>query len=124
MEKYLLVFLGGGLGAMARYGLSGLIHRYSGAEFPLGTMIINILGSIMIGLVMSMSERYMAITPNIRVFLTIGIMGGFTTFSSFSYETMALLQGGQLVAASVNVAGSVVCCIAGAWAGILLGRII
>ena len=124
IEKYFLVFLGGGIGAVSRYGLSGLVQRVSGAAFPIGTMSVNLLGSLFIGLIMSLSDRFLVITPNVRIFLTIGALGGFTTFSTFSYETIALMHDGEVIAAGLNVAATVIGCIAGAWAGIMLGKII
>ncbi len=124
IEQYFLVFLGGGIGAVSRYGLSGMVQRLSGSIFPIGTMSVNVLGSLFIGLTISLSDRFMVITPNIRIFLTIGILGGFTTFSTFSYETIALMHGGEIITAGINVFVTVLCCLAGAWAGIMLGKII
>jgi len=118
----LVVFIGGGLGAVARYLLQGIVYRFSGTEFPYGTLIVNILGCFTIGLLMSsMEERFLA-TPTLRLFLTIGILGGFTTFSSFSYETMALLREGNFLAGGVNVLSSVVVCLGATWLGLGLGR--
>ncbi len=124
IEKYFLVFLGGGIGAVSRYGLAGLVQRISGIAFPIGTMSVNVLGSLLIGLIMSLSDRFMVITPNVRVFLTIGTLGGFTTFSTFSYETMNLMHDGEIIAASLNVTVTVIGCLAGVWAGTMLGEII
>ena len=116
------VFIGGGLGAVARYLLQGFVYRFSGTEFPYGTLIVNILGCFTIGLLMSsMEERFLA-TPTLRLFLTIGILGGFTTFSSFSYETMALLREGNFLAGGINVLSSVVVCLGATWLGLGLGR--
>jgi len=118
----LVVFIGGGLGAVARYLLQGFVYRFSGTEFPYGTLIVNILGCFTIGLLMSsMEERFLA-TPTLRLFLTIGILGGFTTFSSFSYETMALLREGNFLAGGINVLSSVVVCLGATWLGLGLGR--
>ncbi len=118
------MFLGGGIGAVSRYGLSGLVQRVSGAAFPLGTMSVNVLGSLFIGLIISLSDRFLIITPNVKIFITIGALGGFTTFSTFSYETIALMQDGEIIAVSLNVAVTVIGCLAAAWAGIMLGKII
>jgi len=122
LSKYILVFIGGGMGAVCRYGLSGLVQRFSNGEFPFGTMTVNVLGSAIIGLVMSLSERYLSISPAVRLFLTVGALGGFTTYSTFSYETIALVQDGGMMAAAFNVVGTVCGCLAGAWLGIVLGR--
>ena len=118
----LVVFIGGGLGAVARYLLQGFVYRFAGTEFPYGTLIVNILGCFTIGILMSsMEERFLA-TPTLRLFLTIGILGGFTTFSSFSYETMALIREGNLLAGGINVIASVVVCLGATWLGLGLGR--
>jgi len=117
-----VVFIGGGIGALARYLLQGFVYRFAGTEFPYGTLIVNILGCFTIGILMSsMEERFLA-TPTLRLFLTIGILGGFTTFSSFSYETMALVREGNLLAGGMNVIATVVVCLGATWLGLGLGR--
>ena len=122
LMNLLLVFVGGGLGAVARYLLQGAVYRVTGASFPYGTIVVNILGCFTIGLIMSsMEERFMA-APSLRIFLTIGILGGFTTFSSFSYETMALLREGDLLYGGLNIVASVVICLVATWLGLTLGR--
>ena len=88
----LLVFLGGGIGATARYGLQGVVYRVAGTAFPYGTLAVNVLGSLLIGFLMALFEERFIVNPSLRLFLTIGILGGFTTFSSFSYETIAMLR--------------------------------
>jgi fluoride exporter len=119
----LLVFVGGGIGATARYGLQGAIHRIAGSAFPYGTLVVNILGSFVIGFLMSAFEDRFLVNPSLRIFLTIGVLGGFTTFSSFSYETMALLRDGSLAAGMANIAASVLLCLGCTWLGMLLGRL-
>jgi CrcB protein len=122
LMNILLVFVGGGLGAAARYMLQGAVYRVTGAGFPYGTLIVNILGCFVIGLLMSsMEERFMA-APSLRVFLTVGILGGFTTFSSFSYESMMLLREGDIIAGGLNIVLSVVICLGATWLGLGLGR--
>jgi CrcB protein len=117
-----LVFVGGGLGAAARYLLQGAVYRFTGAGFPYGTIVVNVLGCFLIGLLMSsMEERFLA-APPLRVFLTIGVLGGFTTFSSFSYETMALVREGDLLAGGLNIIASMVICLGATWLGLGLGR--
>lgn len=84
MQNYILIFLGGGVGAATRYWLSGVVHERWGSAFPYGTLVVNVVGCFVIGLLMaSMQERFLS-QPSLRVILTIGILGGFTTFSSFS----------------------------------------
>ena len=120
----LLVFVGGGIGATARYGLQGLIYRYSGAAFPYGTLAVNVLGCLVIGFLMSIFEGRIVINQSVRLFLAIGILGGFTTFSSFSYETMMLLREGSYGAGMVNIFGTMVSCLAATWLGMLMGKLL
>lgn len=122
--NYLLVFLGGGIGASARYALQGLVYRFSSSGFPFGTLAVNVLGSLLIGFVMSVFEGRFVISPSVRVFLTIGILGGFTTFSSFSYETIALLRDGSYGAGLLNIGANVVACLLATWAGIVAGKLL
>lgn len=122
--KYVLVFLGGGIGAALRYWVQGLVYSRTGADFPYGTLAVNVLGCFVIGLLMiSLEERFLA-TPSLRLFLTIGILGGFTTFSSFSYETLALVRDGELTRALLNVGSSLAACLAATWAGMIAGRFV
>jgi CrcB protein len=124
VEKYLLVFLGGGIGATIRYWISGLIPRWFDSGFPYANLFINVSGSFLIGLLMvAFADRFLAM-PSLRVFLTIGILGGYTTFSSFSYESIALLQSGEFLHASVFIVSSVGLCLAGTFCGIVLGRLV
>lgn len=120
----MLVFLGGGIGAALRYWMQGAVYSRTGADFPYGTMAVNILGCFLIGLLMvSLEERFLAV-PSLRLFLTIGILGGFTTFSSFSYETLALVRDGEMLRAFANVGLSVTACLFATWVGMLIGKLI
>jgi fluoride exporter len=122
--NYLLVFLGGGIGATARYWLQGIVYRFTGAGFPYGTLAVNILGCLCIGLLMAVFEERFVVNPSLRTFLTIGILGGFTTFSSFSFETLALLRDGELLLGCANVAVSVLTCLIASWVGMVIGELI
>ena len=124
LEKFILVFMGGGLGAFARYVLAGWVQQSSGNGFPWGTLAVNVGGSLLIGLVMSLSSRMLWITPQLRLLLATGFLGGFTTFSTFSYETFSLVQDGELAFAGFNVVFTVMACLAGTWAGIAVGRVL
>lgn len=122
--KYLLVFLGGGIGAALRFWMQGVVHERMGAGFPYGTMAVNVLGCFVIGLLMiALDERFLA-AASLRLFLTIGILGGFTTFSSFSYETLALLRDGEFLPALANVGFTVMLCLIATWGGMRLGKLI
>ncbi|MDQ3302422.1 MAG: fluoride efflux transporter CrcB [Actinomycetota bacterium] len=100
----LLVVLGGGIGAGGRYLLGGWLHLQLGNGFPWGTFAVNALGSLLIGLVFGLAQTK-AIAPGTTLFLAVGVLGGFTTFSAFSYETMRLLANGSIGASFLNVAG-------------------
>jgi len=123
VQNYLFVFVGGGLGAAARYWLTGLVHQRIDTDFPTGTLAVNIIGCFVIGFLMSVFEERFVLYPSLRVFLTIGILGGFTTFSSFSFETVALLRDGELFLAGANIFLSLAICLAGTWLGSSLGRL-
>jgi CrcB protein len=117
------VALGGLLGSVARFWLSGAVQRVNGSDFPVGTLAVNILGSFAIGLVMALSLERGTPGPTARLFLTVGFCGGFTTMSTFSYETLALLRDGQTAFALANIALSMVASLAAAWLGYALGRV-
>lgn len=107
MRQALIVFFGGGMGAVLRFLLSGWIPLWAGTRFPWGILLINVLGCLAIGLLSAIGEYRVNLDPELRIFLTIGLLGGFTTFSTFSYETLALLRDGDLLLAGLYVAGSV-----------------
>lgn len=104
---YLLVFIGGGLGSMARYGLSAFGMRLVGQGFPWPTLVINILGSALMGALMGWLATQGSAPQSLRLFIATGVLGGFTTFSTFSLETVLLYERGQLGLAIAYVAASV-----------------
>ena len=127
------VLAGSALGGLARYWLGVLVTAWAGAAFPWGTLLINILGSFVIGLFAAATAQrgvwIGALPPdgplsiaNARAFVMVGLCGGFTTFSSFSLQTLELLQAGRSAAAAAYAAGSVLACIAAVAAGWTLGR--
>jgi CrcB protein len=107
MVNLILVGVGGMLGSMLRYWLSGVAQRSFSGSFPLGTLTVNVLGCLVVGAFWSLVEYRQWFTPETRIFVTIGILGGFTTFSAFGYETFALLRDGQHAAAILNVLANV-----------------
>jgi fluoride exporter len=117
MTRVLLVGLGGFIGSIARYGLQGLVHWWLDTLFPAGTVVVNALGCLLIGAVMSLVEYRQMFSPGVRVFLTIGILGGFTTFSTFGFETFEMLRHGSWRPAGWYVAGNVVLGLAAVFAG-------
>lgn len=102
----LLIFIGAGLGGLARYGLSSWVQEQAGAAFPWGTLVINVSGSLALAFTYAFLEGIPA-ASEWRAFLGMGILGGYTTFSTFSYETMRLIQDGEWGRASFYIAGSV-----------------
>ena len=125
MGAWLAVAVGGALGSMARFWLAGAIAALPSPRFPWGTLLINVLGSFVIGLVgsLTLSPARVGMHPDIRIFLMTGICGGFTTFSAFSLQTLELLQGGEIVPALGYAVGSVVLCVVATYCGWLLGRL-
>lgn len=112
------------MGGLARYYISGWVHSLAGRGFPYGTLMVNIIGAFLIGVVMEYSLRSNGLSEQVRIGLTVGLLGGLTTFSSFSYETLTLLRNGSLIAASANIFGSVFICLICTWLGILLVRLL
>ena len=120
MQPYLWIAVGGALGSMARYWFTGVAARLFGETFPWGTLLINILGSFVIGFLVALTSpevgRYL-VDPNIRIFVTVGLCGGFTTFSAFSLQAMVLMQEGEWLHASGYILGSVALCLLFVWLG-------
>jgi fluoride exporter len=124
MEKYLFIGIGGFIGSVSRYGLSSLLYRVLGDRFPYGTMAVNVIGCFTIGLLMTLFEDRWLVQPNIRLFLTVGILGGFTTFSTFSYETIEILRAGNFATGSINIFGSIIFCLGATWAGVVAAKLV
>jgi len=122
MARFFLVCLGGALGTGARYLLGGWAQRALGTAFPYGTLIINALGSFLIVIIMYLGSERGVISPGLRVVLTTGIMGGFTTYSTFNYETIRLFQDGALGFGLLNVAATVLVCLLAGGLGVLVCR--
>jgi CrcB protein len=124
MGAYVAVAVGGAMGSVARFWLAGVMTTLTGPRFPWGTLLINVVGSFVIGLVAAatLTPERIAMHPTMRVFLMTGVCGGFTTFSAFSLQTLELMQAGELVPAFGYAAGSVVLCVIATYCGWLLGR--
>ncbi len=119
MFNYILIAIGSALGGTARYWLSGVIAQRYGETFPWGTIVINITGSILIGFFATLTgpDGRVFVPGQWRQFFMIGICGGYTTFSSFSLQTLTLAQDGEWLGATANIALSVVLCLVGVWLG-------
>ncbi len=116
-----LVGTGGFIGAIARYGLSGLVQRSAAlSSFPYGTLAVNMLGCLLIGVAVGLVDSRQMFGPDFRLFALIGLLGGFTTWSTFGYETFALLRDADYLRAMLNVAAHVVLGLALVWAGYVL----
>ena len=122
MQVILLIAGFGALGCVTRYYVSGWVYDLFGRNFPYGTFAVNILGAFVIGLVMEFGMRSTLLPVNLRIGLTIGFLGGLTTFSTFSYETFRLLEDGELFVATANVLMSVITCLISTWLGIHAAR--
>ena len=108
MLKILIVGLGGFLGAIARYGLQGLVHRYSTASFPTGTLVVNLLGCAAIGVFMCLAEERQFFSASTRLFLTVGFLSSFTTLSTVGYETFHFLRGSDFRLALLNAGANMI----------------
>lgn len=123
MNPYLLVGIGGALGAMARFAVGGLVGALPNG-FPLATFVINIAGSLAMGLLIGALVRTTPQFQNeIRLFVAVGVFGGFTTFSSFSLDAISMIERGDVLLATLYVVGSVVLALAGLWIGMLVMRV-
>jgi CrcB protein len=121
MKEMLWVGLGGFVGANARYLLGGWIAARVGSSFPYGTFVINMSGSFALGAIMGTLEGHV-LSPAVRLSLAIGFVGGYTTFSTFTYETLRLLEDGSVLLATANVAGSLVVGLVAGILGLIAGR--
>ncbi len=122
MWNALLIFIGGGLGSLARWGASGWIANNFGQTFPWGTLVVNVTGSFLIGLFATLTGpegRWLA-PASLRQFFMLGLCGGYTTFSSFSIQTLRLAEDGEWFKAGANAVLSLVLCLAGVWLGHVL----
>ncbi len=119
----LLVAAGGAIGAAARYLVGLWLVARFGAGFPWGTFFVNVTGSFLIGIVLVLVERG-ALPAEARLFVAVGLCGGYTTFSSFSYETLQLVNGGDAEPVLLNVLGQLLFCLLGVYLGVVVGRVL
>jgi len=124
MERALLITLGGAIGTALRYFASLLAARWFGSEFPYGTLIVNLSGAFIIGLVQELVTETLLIPDNMRLFLTTGMMGGLTTYSTFSYETVRLMEANAWSQAWINIFVTTVICLSLCFLGIAVGRLL
>jgi CrcB protein len=124
MQKVLLIGLAGLVGTLGRYALSGVIARRFGETFPAGTLVVNIVGCFLAGLLFYLLQERNLVTPMTRTVVMIGLLGGFTTFSSFGLQTFTLLRDGEFWFATLNLVGSNFLGLLMVWAGYTLGKLI
>jgi len=118
LREILVVGAGGFIGAVARYLLSGWVQRLAGHSFPLGTWAVNVVGCLALGALMGLADTRLALTAEARLFLGIGVLGSFTTFSTFGYETIELVRGSETALALGNVAANLIV----GFGAVILGR--
>jgi CrcB protein len=119
---YVWIALGAAVGANARYIVGQLMARRFGSEFPYGTLLVNISGSLLIGIIFTLLTDRLLADTHWRLLLVVGLLGGYTTFSSFSYEVIAMLEDGRWLPALTYISTSVLLSIAGCYAGVVLAR--
>ena len=124
MEKYLFIALAGGFGALSRYGLAGAVQRMAGPGFPLGTAVVNVLGCFLFGLIWTLIEERFLLPPAIKPYVLTGFMGAFTTFSTYTFETGALITASQWTLALTNILGQTVLGIFFLFLGMMLARMV
>ncbi len=123
MERALLITFGGAIGTLLRYLTSLVAAQWFGTEFPYGTLIVNLSGAFIIGLVQQLGTEALMIPDNTRLFLTTGMMGGLTTYSTFSYETVLLMESGAWSQAWINIFVTTVICLSLCFLGMGVGRV-
>ena len=118
----LAIAVGGGLGSLTRHYLSTLVYAFTGTAFPWGILVVNVIGGLAMGLIVELSALKLNLSPELRAFLTTGILGGFTTFSAFSLDSALLIERGEWVSAGSYMAGSVVLSVGALFVGLWLVR--
>ncbi len=121
MLKLIYIALGGAIGSLLRYSVSGFAQRLSSPSFPAGTLAVNVIGALAVGFLWAMFERSV-VAPNVRAFMLIGVLGAFTTFSTYSLESFNLLRDGEIKLAAINIIASNVLCIAMVFAGFAISK--
>ncbi|MAV31355.1 MAG: fluoride efflux transporter CrcB [Cycloclasticus sp.] len=122
MTQLLAIAAGGSIGAVMRFIVSTGIYSWLGRGFPYGTLVVNVLGSLLMGLLYELFLQRLSVSPEVRAILLVGFLGAFTTFSTFSIETVNLIEQGDLLKAMANVLASVILCVLAAWIGLQIMR--
>lgn len=122
MTRVLAIAAGGALGSVLRYWMSTWVHSLAGRDFPYGTLAVNVVGCLLMGFLFALFIDRLSSDSIVRAGILVGVLGGFTTFSSFSIETFNLLEEGLWLAAGINAAASLVLCLAATWIGVITAR--
>ncbi len=123
MLRFFVVGLGGAIGTLLRYIIGGLDYRFSSGVFPISTLVVNVTGSLVIGFLWGIIDRF-AVSPNVRMFIFIGILGGYTTFSTFSLETFNLMRDGEYRIAVMNAVLSIALSVGAVFLGYLISKML
>jgi CrcB protein len=122
MSQVIAIAVGGAFGSVLRYGLSTWVYALAGRGFPYGTLVVNVFGCLVMGVLFVLLVERMGASAVWRAGLLIGVLGGFTTFSTFSIETFNLIEQGAMAKAAGNMAASLILCVGGTWLGVILAR--
>ena len=122
MNQILAIAAGGSIGAVMRFFVSTGIYSWLGKGFPYGTLAVNVVGSLLMGLLYELFLQRLSVSPEVRALLLVGFLGAFTTFSTFSIETINLIEQGDVLKAITNVLASVILCVLAAWIGLQIAR--
>ncbi len=122
MNQVLAIAAGGAVGSVLRFWMSTWVHSFAGRSFPYGTLTVNVLGCLAMGFLFVLFVDRLSDNAVLRAGILIGVLGGFTTFSSFSIETFNLIEQGAWLKAVVNMTGSLLLCVGATWVGVILGR--
>ena len=122
MNQVLAIAAGGAVGSVLRFWMSTWVHSFAGRSFPYGTLTVNVLGCLAMGFLFVLFVDRLSDNAVLRAGILIGVLGGFTTFSSFSIETLNLIEQGAWLKAVVNMTGSLLLCVCATWVGVILGR--
>lgn len=124
MKLWFSIAAGGALGATLRYATALAMHARFGHGFPYGTLTVNVTGCLLMGLLYVLMTERLAAGPELRALLLVGVLGGFTTFSAFSMETLLLIEQGAIAKAGVNMVANVAACLIATWLGVIWGRVL
>jgi CrcB protein len=122
MNQILAIAAGGSIGAVMRFFVSTGIYSWLGKDFPYGTLAVNVIGSLLMGLLYELFLQRLSVSPEVRALLLVGFLGAFTTFSTFSIETINLIEQGDVLKAITTVLASVILCVLAAWVGLQIAR--